>query len=344
MRLLREELERAALRAGRTFRIWTPDGPSLYNPFSHGSDSEIADKALAGEVYTEPHYLRQAQRYVGWAVRTLRAAGHEVTPAALAAACDPRQLELVSRQLPAPDAQRVQAYLDSLTPEQVRGLGGTRDRLAILAESDIGAWLHPTGAAGAIDLVAAVRERAVVYFRLDADRRPLVAAMLAVAIVQDLITVSAAYQRHGIPTLVMIDEFAAIAPAHVVRLFATARSAHMTMLLGTQELADLRPAEHQHLPEQVIGNLATVIAHRQNMPDSAEMIAQIAGTRGAWITTHKTNHFLVPSQTGTRTRGREFRIHPDQIKQLPIGTAAVIVPGNQDEPRITRMMHPREAT
>jgi hypothetical protein len=86
------------------------------------------------------------------------------------------------------------------------------------------------------------------------------------------------------------------APARVVRLFATPRSAHLSMLLGTQELADLRPAEHPQLAEQVIGNLATVIAHRRNMPASAETIAEIAGTRGAWITTQKTNHFMVPSQ------------------------------------------------
>jgi len=34
-----------------------------------GSETEIADKALSGETFTEPHYLRQAQRYLGHAVR-----------------------------------------------------------------------------------------------------------------------------------------------------------------------------------------------------------------------------------------------------------------------------------
>ncbi len=36
-------------------------------------ETEIADKALAGERFTEPHYLRQAQRYLGHEVRALRA-------------------------------------------------------------------------------------------------------------------------------------------------------------------------------------------------------------------------------------------------------------------------------
>jgi hypothetical protein len=41
----------------------------------HGTDTELADKVLAGETYTEPHYLRQAQRYLGHAVRVLTASG-----------------------------------------------------------------------------------------------------------------------------------------------------------------------------------------------------------------------------------------------------------------------------
>ena len=49
-------------------------GPGVRNPFVHGTDTELADKVLAGETYSEPHYLRQAQRYLGHATRTIRAA------------------------------------------------------------------------------------------------------------------------------------------------------------------------------------------------------------------------------------------------------------------------------
>ena len=67
--------------AGRAFLEWTPSGPCTYNPYGHGSAGEIADKALAGERFTEPHYLRQAQRYLAHAVRALQAAGEVATPA-----------------------------------------------------------------------------------------------------------------------------------------------------------------------------------------------------------------------------------------------------------------------
>ena len=66
-----------------------PRGPSVYNPLGHGAASEIADKALAGEHFTEPHYQRQAQRYLGHAVRALRGAGEVVSLSALVELLDP---------------------------------------------------------------------------------------------------------------------------------------------------------------------------------------------------------------------------------------------------------------
>lgn len=42
---------------------------------------------------------------------------------------------------------------------------------------------------------------------------------------------------------------------------------------------------------------------------------------------------------GSRTRGREYRTHPDEIKSLGVGEAAVIVP-RLDIATITRIFHP----
>src|SRR5258708_32380618 len=141
---MREHLACAARSAGRQFIEWTPRGPSVYNPFGHGGASEIADKALAGERFTEPHYQRQAQRYLGHAVRALRNAGSVVSLATLVRELDPGHLEVLARSLSEQQAQATFQYLDSLTPRQRADLAGVRDRLAILAESDVAAWLDPT--------------------------------------------------------------------------------------------------------------------------------------------------------------------------------------------------------
>jgi hypothetical protein len=329
---MRQHLADAASRAGRQFYEWTPQGPSVYNPFGHGLASEIADKALAGERFTEPHYQRQAQRYLGHAVRALHGAGIVVSLASLVRHLDPSRLEAPARSLPEQQAQATYEYLDSLTPRQRADLGGVHDRLAIMAESDVAPWLNPaTSGAQTFDLLSAIRQRAVVYFDLKADAWPLLAHMLGVAIVGDLQTTIAASQRSPIPTVVVIDEFAALAAEQVAHLFGRARSAGFNLLLGTQELSDLRPEARRQLLEQVLGNLSALIAHRQVVPQSAELISQLAGSRGVWRTSQ--------SNEGrwTRTRSSTPLISPEEIRDLPPGWTAVIELGGSASARIVQV-------
>ena len=248
--------------------------------------------------------------------------GETPTPARLAELMDPRRLELAARRLTDEDhARRLFDYLDSLDARQRAGLTGTRDRLAILAESELGGALEPRPGEPALDLLGAIRAREVVYFALEADRLPLLARMLAAAIVGDLVSVAAACQAVPVPTLVALDEFSAIAPEGVARLFGRARAAGFSLLLATQELADLRAARAELL-EQVLGNVESVIAHRQSVPDSAELIARIAGTRTSWRSTQQLAGSL-PTGRSTRTPVREFAIHPELIRALPTGCAVV---------------------
>jgi conjugal transfer pilus assembly protein TraD len=313
----------------------TPSGTSVYNPYAHGSDTEIADKALAGERFSEPHYLRQAQRYLGHVVRTLRGAGVEVSLAAIVAHLDRDELEVRARQLAESEALLTHAYLDSLTSRQMRDLAGVRDRLAILTESDVGIWLDPrTPAAPRFDLLEAVRERAVVYFDLAADSRPLLAQMLGAALVQDLQTTVAALQASPVPTVAVIDEFSALAAHQVVRLFGRARSSGLSLVLGTQELTDLRVAGRERLLEQVIGNLSVLVAHRQVVPASAELVARISGVRGAWKATRRADG------TFTRTRAREQVLRGEQVMELARGWAAVSVLEAGAPARIVSVMTP----
>jgi type IV secretory pathway TraG/TraD family ATPase VirD4 len=335
-RAMREALALAAAEAGRRFIEWTPSGPAVYNPLARGSETEIADKLLGGERFTEPHYLRQSQRFIGHVVRALRGAGVAVSLRAVVEALDASSLELLSRELPEQQASATQRYLDSLGSRQLADLAGVRDRLAILVESDVGCWLDPSTAPGeAFDLLEAIVSKSVVYFGLETDSRPLLTQMLGAAIVQDLTTAVAALQEHPSPTAVVIDEFSSLAAEHVVRLFARARSAGVSLILGTQELADLRVAGRELLLEQVVGNLSVLIAHRQVVPGSAELVASLAGVRGAWKTTQSGAHRL------TRARGHERVLDPDEVMKLATGTAATIVLGEGADVQITRVFRPR---
>jgi type IV secretory pathway TraG/TraD family ATPase VirD4 len=333
---IRAAVANAARRAGREFIEWTPDGPCAYNPFGRGSDSEVADKVLAGERFTEPHYLRQAQRFLGHAVRALRASGTETSLRTIAESLDPLALEMLARRLPEAAAAATHAYLDSLTPRQLSDVAGARDRLSILAESDVAAWLEPSRAGvRGFDLFEAVQTQAVVYFDLDADRRPLLTQMLGAAIVQDLQTTVALLQSRPTPTVVVIDEFAAIAAEQVVRLFGRARSAGFSLVLGTQELADLRLPGRDALLEQVLGNLSVVIAHRQVVPASAELLCGLAGTRGAWRTSRQ------DGGRTSRTRTREALLSVEEVMDLAPGCAAAIAFGQGSSSQIVRVFSER---
>jgi TraM recognition site of TraD and TraG/Helicase HerA, central domain len=335
---LRDTARRAAHECDRALIEWSPEGPSVYNPYARGSDTEIADKVLAGERFTEPHYLRQAQRYLGHAVRCLVYAEVPLGLSSIVEHLDPPRLEALARTLPVERAQPTHDYLDSLSARQRQDLSGVRDRIAILAESDLGAWLGPTvGDMRAFDLLDAIRSRAVVYFRLDADSRPLLTQMLGAAIVADLQSAVAALQGRQVPTLALIDEFSAISAEQVTRLFGRARSAGVSLLLGTQELADLRLSMRERVLERVMGNLTVLIAHRQVLPDSCALIAGIAGTRGAWRTSRHSDG------SATRTRTSEPVVSSELLMGLPAGHAAVTVLTRSAGARIVRVLAPARA-
>jgi conjugal transfer pilus assembly protein TraD len=182
-----------------------------------------------------------------------------------------------------------------------------------------------------IDLLAACRSAAVVCFRLEADSRPLMAQMLGAAIVQDLQSLVAALQSAPAPALVAIDEFSALGARQVTALFGRARSAGVSLLLGTQEVADLRLPGSERLLEQVMGNLSLLVAHRQVVPDSAELISRLAGTRGTWRVSWS-------SGRGTsRARSSEPVLDPESLMALAPGCGAVIGFGAAREVSVVRV-------
>jgi type IV secretory pathway TraG/TraD family ATPase VirD4 len=123
--------------------------------------------------------------------------------------------------------------------------------------------------------------------------------------------------------VVLVDEFSAVAADGIARLFGRGRSAGMSLLLGTQELADLTLPEQPNLKDQVLGNVTILIARRQVILDSAEQIPAIAGARGTRVHTRRTEHRLNGQRsngdTGTRMRGREFACTPTRSTKLRTG-------------------------
>ncbi len=332
-----ERLRELAERMGKRFIKWSPDGPASYNPLGRGTPSEIADKALAGEEWSEPHYLRQAQRYLGLEVQALEAAGvWPPTLGLLVDYLDPGRLEVLADRIDDEPAQRLRSYLDSLSQRSRSDLGGVRDRLAILSESSLGRWLQPSDGVDEIDLANAMAEGAVVYFQLDSDRFPLASQMLGAAIVVDLVSLSGELQGSPLRGLVMVDEFAAVAAEEISRLLSRSRSAGLSVLVATQAFADLSLARMgdstESLRRQVLSHVDYLVAHRQSEPEAAELLGQMAGTKAAWAIARRAAPGDLVWQTNdevTRRRTREFVRHPEEFKSLGVGEAIVIEPAGK---------------
>ena len=71
---------------------WT--GPSHWNPLAHGNATELKDKLIATERFTEPHYQRAAERYVQTVLAGARssAPGRPPTLDEVVRLMDPRRL------------------------------------------------------------------------------------------------------------------------------------------------------------------------------------------------------------------------------------------------------------
>lgn len=349
-RELRETLRATAAGVGARFRVWSPDGDTVYNPIARGGVTEIADKALAAHQWSEPHYELATQRLLGHALATMRVAGlWPPSLSALVAHMDPERLDALASRAGGAIAERTHGYVDSLSGSARADLGGGRDRLAVLAESELGPCLDPElGEGEQIDLAAALGGGEVLYFHLDADRYPAASKLLAAALLTDLIALTAELQGAGAGGLLVIDEFAALAAEQVSRLFARARSAGLSLLLGTQSLADLRAARPDDpsdtLTEQVLSNVEFTVAHRIADPDSAERLARVAGTEPAWAVTQRIDATGLPLSggEGTRTRQRDFLIAPDQLKRLGTGEAVVIDPRAKHKAEIVRIWPPHQ--
>jgi conjugal transfer pilus assembly protein TraD len=339
-----QQLDAATHGAGRPFQFFRLDGSGMHwNPLQYGDATELKDKLISFERFSEPHYQRAAERYLQTAIQVLQLVRPDrpVTLAAVVQLLDPQRLKELLQHAPAEVAQRVGPYLATLGRDQKSAVLGLQSRLAVISESSPGEYLQPGPAQ--IDLYNALcGGPQVVLFSLNSARYGKLAAQVAALVIQDLIAISG--YRLAIPNqplaLVAIDEFSALDADNILSLLARARESRVSVLLSTQEMTDLERLA-QGFRDQVLGIVGTTIAHRQSVPDSAELIARIVGTHTVQHHTHQTGppstainiltHTIGIGPAGPRKTGygsvrevEEFRIHPNTIKDLPTGRALLI--------------------
>ena len=334
--LLARLLRREANTRRRPFRQWTLDGGDRWNPLARGNRSELKDKLIGTEEFSERHYQAMYERYLVNLFRTLEDRPDKRDLRTVIGLLDPAALAMELRELGDDRAaEEIGEYLAHLTPDQARDLRGLADRLALLVEGGHGNYLMPAGEPdGEIDLLHTIGTGDVVLFSLNSSRYGQTARLVGNMVIQDLKTVCGTIEdtpNSGKPALVAVDEFAALDGDQIAGLFQRARSAAISLVMATQELADLRRVD-EGFDEQIVGNVEWLLAGRQNNPRSAELVAGIAGTEEVWVHTFQTeeglgrptSRFARESGIGTKHRAREFYVPPDEIKRLPVGRMLLV--------------------
>ena len=339
------DLRAAADAAGRPFIEWTPDGPSHWNPLAVGNATELKDKLLGTERFTEPHYRRAAERYLQLAIQVAHEAapGVPLTLSGVVALMTPERLATASRRASQGRAEQVREYLSGLTPDQHSAVRGLASRLAVLTESHTGPLLEAGPANRTLDLRRALRGGEVVLFSLNSSTYGGLAGMLGTLAVQDLVSAAGARLRGGAQALpravVAIDEFSALQSDNVLALLARGREAGVGVLLATQELADLDRAG-RGLRDQILGNTALKIAHRQDVPESAAAVARLAGTVRVWETSYQRRTATGRFDSGVSTSARlvdRYRVDPEQVSTMATGEALVVIKSPHASAQITRI-------
>jgi hypothetical protein len=352
------EIRERAQAAGRPFKLWTLDGSSYWNPLANGNATELKDKLIATERFTEPHYQRAAERYVQTALQVMheRSPKTPITLAGVVAMLEPARLAAATRGLASERGEYVRAYVNNLTPDQISAVRGLASRLAILSESHTGRYLEAPPAGGwpqTVDVRRALDGEDVVLFSLNSSRYGQLAGQLGTLAVQDLVTAAgtrleaaagnrlqtAAGRGSGPPqAVVAIDEFSALGSDNVISLLARGREAGVSVLLATQELADLDRAG-RGFRDQVLGNTSLKIAHRQDVPESAAAVARLGGQVKVWDRSYHQDSGVLGGRV-TRTTARlvdRDAVDQERVRSLRTGEALVIIKSPESSARVTRI-------
>lgn len=317
----------AAVARGSTFRLFSPEGPSAYDPLARGTVDERSERLIAVEDWgsADADFYRQAASpFLRAVIRTLDAGAAPATLAAVAEACSPDGLVNAAAEARDPDLlEEARRLVTAIQPDQVRAVAGLHARLSNLASSDLAReWLDPGARPDAFALRTAIERREVLYLRLDTDRTGNVGRSLAQMALLDLGAAASALMGRGVGTFVCVDEFGALEASALERLFARGRAAGFSVALGTQTLADLSAAGAA-VRERVGATVSAVICHRIGEQADAEWIAQLVGTVPAWETTIHTEGHFRHTKEGTRTRGHRFDVNPSELQRLGVGEAYV---------------------
>lgn len=296
-------------RWDRPLWVFTAEGPSRYDPFRHGDYNRKADLLMATSQWSEEHYKAKAGDYLRTVFYVLdilgeggpaEVAGQKVAGAAkrnewvrgtrswlhtVAWMLDPNNFATAVAYLPeldhrTPEATARAARVLAEARDDMRALSGLGPRVRALTDTVLGQWVQP--GEPFIDLLNIWERRGVVVFSLPTLTHPEAAAAFGGLAVQDLKTLAGTLQdrENTDPGLVFVDEFSTLGAHNITTALAMARESGLRWMIATQDLGDLAVGEDgRAFVQKVLTDTTVKIIHGIGDPETAERLAQLAGTR-----------------------------------------------------------------
>lgn len=313
-----EWIKNLANQNGRPFFGFNCANKLHYDPLANGGFTELKDKIICLKDEWENDYYRSiAEDYLQTTFQVLLKSGLSL------------DLKRVVECLSYKDLVKItHATQDESLMKRVQGLGnydlkditGLRAHLNILIHSELGEFFENNQLMFSLNDV--INKSGIVYFALPALRFPSFSKVLGKLVINDIkAVVDRQNNNHSIFTI--FDEFSVFSGEQVLNLVNMGRSKGVHAIFGTQGLGDLDRVDIA-FKEQILNCVNTLICHRLNDQNSAEMISGWIGTQNAFAITAQLNGEKSNNFGSVRT-ARGFIVHPDVIKQaLKIGEAIYV--------------------
>ena len=321
----------------------TPERSVGYNPLLRGNASELRDRLIASFDWSEEYYKKIAEIYILRVMRALVVVRDELRKVptledVYQCISDPKALLLLKDCLPENSQNRgIKSELEDFARELRKGqlresLTGIKADLESVLRSEMGPLLTKRKA---VDLFDVIKKGQIFYVLLDGQTFPVQSLRIGRMLLSDLRAasgqiVSTIEKSDRSRFLVIIDEFADLVTSKDMgRLFTgfliRCRGSGIGVVIAHQSLGDF---DDLQVAKQVVDSTNTVISFVQKDPESCETLASIAGTKETWEKTEQTSDWLVlgdmDTGRGTRIKGEEFILHPNEFKNLNIGEALYI--------------------
>lgn len=309
-----------------------------YNLIEDGTPTQLRDKIMLSLNWSEEFYKNQSASFllkllIGLCYLRDHQSFKFHLGTILEAASKSEYIEELSLQIPEFE-KRAKTVLEDCyiflnSMDNYKSLQGLRTQLESLVLADFGDMIA-TEQPG-INLYNSVSKGKIVFIFLDSRRYGETAKTVGRFVLQDLKMVSAKVDAEvpkdrRKPFTVIIDEFADLAQEDFIGFLDRARSSKISIVIAHQEICDLLRISPE-FAGRLMGNTSTLYAFLQKQPDSAEMIASIAGTRKAWKETLQSSKmfwFDIPNGNKSLREVEEFCIHPNTIKSLTVGKCVCI--------------------